>query len=109
MLFICPEKPLEVTCESTGPGWPLIQWRIMFDLKSQSDVTHIYIPSDPEGDIHTVASNGLDMVFNLTVKNQSLLVSTLTLILNGDTVVTNTTVYCGQESHLKTVIVVQGS
>jgi hypothetical protein len=103
--YLCPEEPIEITCESTGL---LIDWRIVFSSLSHSDTTQTYLAADTEGLIHTAASNGLDMVFNLTVNRPSQLVSTLTVTWRGDTAVANTTVHCGQESNPKAVIVVQG-
>ena len=105
VLYLCPEEPIEITCESTGL---LIDWRIVFSSLSHSDTIQTYVAADPEGLIHTVASNGLDMVFNLTVNRPSQLVSMLTVIWRGDTAVTNTTVQCGQEPNPKAVMVVQG-
>ena len=105
VLYLCPEEPIAITCESTGL---LIDWRIVFSSLSHSDTTQTYVAADPEGLIHTVASNGLDMVFNLTVNRPSQLVSMLTVTWRGDTAVTNTTVQCGHESNPKAVMVVQG-
>jgi hypothetical protein len=105
VLYLCPEEPIEITCESTG--W-LMDWRIMFSSLSHPNEVQIYVATDPEGLVHQVASNGLNMVFNLTVNRPSQLVSTLTVTWTGDTAVTNTTVQCGQEFSPKAVIVVQG-
>ena len=109
VLYICPEEPLKFTCESDGGQ--LIDWRIAFSSLSLSDETHTYVQSDREGRIHTVERSRLNMVFNLTLNNQSQLVSTLTVSLTNDTgtEATNATVYCGQESHLNTEIIVRGS
>ena len=106
VLYLCPEEPIEITCESTG--W-LIDWRIVFSSLSRSDQAKTYVAADPEGLMHTVADNGLNMVFNLTVNRPSQLASTLTVTLTGDSVATNTTVQCGQEYNPKAVIVVQGN
>ena len=85
-----------------------MDWMIVFSSLSHSDIIQTYIAADPEGLIHTVASNGLDMVFNLTVNRPSQFESMLTVTWRGDTAVTNSTVQCGQESNSKAVIVVQG-
>ena len=105
VLYVCPEDSIEITCESTGL---LLDWRIVFNSLSLSDETHTYVQADQVGRYHTVTNNGLNMVFNLTVNSPSQLASTLTVTLTGDTVATNTTVYCGHDSHIKTVIIVQG-
>ena len=94
-----------ITCECSG--W-LLDWRIVFSSLSLSDQAQTYVQADPEGLIHTVANNGLNMVFNLTMNSPSQLVSTLSVTWTGATVATNTTVQCGQESNHKAVIVIQG-
>lgn len=106
MVHICPQQPVaeSVTCRSTQ----MLQWRVTFGGSlTLSDVTMEYIPSDPVGRTHVATRSGLNFAFNLTVSNQSQLVSIMTVsgLINA---ITNITVHCGQDIHHLSWIAVQG-
>ena len=102
LAHICPQQPVEFTCTSTQ--W--LQWRIMFEGSlTLSDVTKEYLPTDPVGHTRIEIRNGLNFAFNLTVSNQSQLVSVMTVTLISTNTITNMTVHCGQDIHR---IAVQG-
>ena len=68
-LFICPEKPLTMSCEVSGhlilPS-PRIEWMVSFEGSlSESGVFQTYVPSDPVGEVQTVI--GMDSPLHLTL------------------------------------------
>ena len=95
MAHICPQQPVEFTCTSTQ--W--LQWRITFGGSlTLSAVTKEYLVSDPVEDTHIETRNGLSFAFQLTVSNQSQLVSVMTVtLINTNTTTNNMTVHCGQD------------
>ena len=74
------------------------------------DLTPSYITSDEEGHTHMFQSGGHNFLFNLTVNNQSELVSTLTVTESNKNAYTidDATVFCPQDSHHNALISAQG-
>ena len=58
-----------------------------------------YIPSDTVGHTQVITESGLNFTFNLTVNDQSQLVSIMTVTGLINNTMINMTVYCGQEIH----------
>ena len=106
IVHICPQQPVaeSVTCRSTQ----MLQWRVTFGGSlTLSDVTMQYIPSDPVGRTDVATRNGFNFAFNLTVNNQSQLVSIM-MVTGQINATTNITVHCGQDILHLSWIAVQG-
>ena len=94
---ICSQQSIagSVTCRSTDQQ---LQWRVVFeDSLAVPDITMQYIPSDTVGHTQVITESRLNFTFNLTVNDQSQLVSIMTVTGLINNTMINMTVYCGQE------------
>ena len=107
-LHMCQEQPLVLTCEvSAQSPSPRIEWIISFEAElSESVVMLSYIPSDPVGEVQTDHRNGLTFTSNFTSYNTSVLVSTLSVMVeaNPSSAFGPVIVNCGQRSSDRAVL-----
>ena len=104
---ICPGDTRVFTCQismATNMVNHRIDWLIQFEALDLSDVLQSYILADPLGDIHIDIRSVYTFTFNLTSSSSLDFVSTLTVILDANTMVDQTsfsiaTVDCNQANN----------
>ena len=81
-----------------------IDWLIQFEAQDLSDILQSYILADPLGDVHIDIRSGYTFIFNLMSNSSLDFVSTLTVILDANTMAGQTsfstaTVDCNQANN----------